>query len=456
MYNEIIWMTMKNNVKLKEGSVGKTIIRLTLPMMIGIVSMVIFNIVDTWFISKLGTAQLAAMSFTLPVIMLLGCISMGLGLGVSTVISRAIGSNNSNQVKRLTTDSLFLSITLVLLVVGVGLLTINPLFSAMGANKDMLELIKQYMFVWYLGVPFVVIPMIGNNAIRAAGNTVIPSAIMLVAILINIILDPLLIFGIGPFPRLELVGAAIATVAARATTLIVSLLILHFKFNMLTSKIPRLVTIINSWKSILFIGIPAAITHAIIPLSIGIIMRMVTIYGKEAIAAFGVGYRIEMFALSPLRALGVVLVPFTGQNIGAGKIDRVKKGIHFSWMCSMLVGFIMFVLFVFKGKTIGALFNSDPQVISFVYLYLIIVSITYGMQGIFSVSSASFNALNKPFHSALLNLLRMIIFYIPLAWIGAQILGLKGIFIASSLSSLFTGLIAIFWINHSINRMNVI
>ena len=211
---------MKNKLKanLTEGDPGKTIMKLTGPMMIGMIGMVIFNLVDTLYIGRLGTEALAAMSFTLPVVMLQGSISMGLGVGVSAVISRAIGAGNQEKVKRLTTDSLFLSVLIVTSFVVLGYLTIDPLFRLLGAEGELLILVKQYMSIWYVGVPFVVIPMIGNSAIRAAGNTVIPSGIMLTAITVNIVLDPLLIFGIGPFPRMELAGAALATVIARSTT----------------------------------------------------------------------------------------------------------------------------------------------------------------------------------------------------------------------------------------------
>ena len=220
-------MNQKNH--LTQGLVTKKLTSLTIPIIFGMFSMVTFNLVDTFFISRLGVKELAAMSFTFPVIMFIVSIALGLGVATSSVVSRAIGRGDHHQVQRLTTDSLIISFLIVVIFAVLGLFSMNWTFRSLGANGETLPLVKQYMRIWYLGVAFVVIPMVGNNAIRACGDTFIPSLIMVISTIINIILDPLLIFGLWGFPRLGLEGAAIATVIARAAAVIFSLLILHFK-----------------------------------------------------------------------------------------------------------------------------------------------------------------------------------------------------------------------------------
>jgi len=422
--------------------------------MMGMFGMVLFNLVDTFFISRLGTAPLAAMSFTFPVVMVLGSISLGLGIGVSAVISHAIGTGDNKGVQRLTTDSLFLSVALVTLFVVLGLLTVDPLFRALGAKGETLTLINHYMLIWYLGMPFVVIPMVGNSAIRAAGNTMIPSMIMLTAIGVNLVLDPLLIFGIGPFPRLELRGAAIATVIARSITLLVSLYYLRYRFDMLTSHIPSISKLAVSWRKILYVGIPAALTQLTMPISMGVITRLVAAYGVSAVAAFGIGTRVEMFALSPLMSLSAVLIPFTGQNLGAGKIDRVEGGIRFSHRFSLALGLAIFCIFLLFGKWIAQLFNPDPEVISIVILYLVIVSIGYGFQGIVAVTASSFSALNHPMHAIALNSFRMIILYIPISMIASRYFGVAGIFSGASISAVIAGISSIFWVRSILKKLS--
>ncbi|MFC1504066.1 MATE family efflux transporter [Spirochaetota bacterium] len=447
---------MKHKVNLTEGSVTGTLVKLAMPMMIGMVGMVIFNLVDTYFIGRLGAAELAAMSFTLPVVFLQGSISMGLGVGAAAVISRAIGKSDHEMVKRLTTDSIFLSVTIVLVMVTIGMLTIDPLFRSLGAKDNILVMVKEYMSIWYIGVPFVVIPMVGNNAIRAAGNTFIPSMIMLTAITINVILDPLLIFGIGPFPVLRLRGAAIATVIARATTLIMSLSMLHFRFNMITLKTKTAAVLIGSWKKILYISIPAALTQMIVPLSMGIITRLVSEYGKAAVAAIGVGNRIEMVSLSPLMALGAVLIPFTGQNLGAGKIDRIEKGIKTCLVFAFLYGIFLIILFYTVGPYAAPLFNKDAAVISDIVLYLHIVSLGFGFQAMLFLNSQGFNALGKPFYAAGFNFLRMFCLYIPIALFASRYLGLglKGILSGACISAILAGALSSAVILKKISKLN--
>jgi putative MATE family efflux protein len=209
----------ENKAVLVEGPVGRMLINLTAPMILGIVSIVAFNLVDTFFVGQLGIPELAALSYTFPVVLVLGSLAIGLGTGASAVISRAIGEGNEHKVKRLTTDSLILAVLIVAAFAILGLFTIDRVFTMLGAPPNILPLIREYMRIWYIGSICVVVPMVGNSAIRAAGDTRTPGIIMMIAAVVNCIFDPLLIFGIGPFPRLEIAGAAIATVIARTTTL---------------------------------------------------------------------------------------------------------------------------------------------------------------------------------------------------------------------------------------------
>ena len=140
----------KKNARLTEGPVGKTLINLTIPMIFGMVGLIIFNLTDTYFVGKLGADQLAALSFTFPIIFIINSVALGLGIGASVVISRAIGEGDQNKVRRLTTDSLLLAISIVIVFVLAGLATIKPLFTILGASAEIIILIKQYMIIWYM------------------------------------------------------------------------------------------------------------------------------------------------------------------------------------------------------------------------------------------------------------------------------------------------------------------
>jgi len=415
-------------------------------MVFGILGMVAFNVADTFFVGQLGSNELAALSFTFPVVLVINSLAQGLGVGASAVISRAIGEGDHHKVQRLTTDSLVLAVLVAIVCVSLGILTIDPLFSLLGATPEVLALIRQYMVIWYFGIIFVVIPMVGNNAIRATGDTKTPSAIMLVAVAINISLDPLLIFGLGPFPRMELSGAALTTVLARATVFFVSLGILYYREKMLTLAWPGFKALFDSWGQVLYIGLPSAGTSMIIPLGTGVITSLIATYGPEAVAAYGVSTRLDMFALTVVMALASVLGPFVGQNWGAGQPERLILGVKYSQGFVTAWGFLVFIGLATAAWPIAGLFNDNPEVISTIVRYLRIVPLGYGLMGLLLLSNTTFNVLNKPLYASALSLTQMFGLYIPLAYAGSRFLGVTGIFIAAATANIVAGLCAYLWL----------
>jgi len=421
-------------------------------MTFGIVGMVAFNLVDTYFVGRLGTKELAALSFTFPIVLLINSLAMGLGMGASAVISRAIGEGDQHKVQRLTTDSLVLAVLFVAVFVVIGLLTIDPTFRLLGASPEILVLVKQYMSIWYIGGIFVVVPMVGNNAIRATGDTKTPSAIMLIAVTLNFIMDPLLIFGIGPFPRLGLAGAAITTVIARAVTFVVALYVLYFRDKMLTLAFPKLKVVYDSWKRILYIGIPTALTRIVIPLGIGVITRIISSYGSEAVAGYGVAIRIQFFSMTAIRALASVIGPFVGQNWGARKYERIDQGIAKSRNFSLIWGLGVYAVLALVACPIASIFNDNAMVVSTTTLFLRIVPLGYGFFGITILSFSALNVLNKPFHAGLLSILQMILF-IALALLGSYLLGMTGVFVASAAAYCITGIGSYFVLRIVVNAI---
>ncbi len=287
--------------------------RLTVPMTFGIYSFMAFNFVDAVYIGRLGTLQLAAISFTFPVALVVGSLGQGLGIGASAVISRAIGEGDESNVRRLTTDTLILAFLGALLFTSLGLVTIDPLFRMLGAGDDVLPFIRQYMVLWYIGVPFVIIPMVGNNAIRATGDTRNPAMIMIMSAVANSILDPFFIFGLWIFPEMGITGAALASLIARAASLFIGLWVMGHRERLLTIVRPPLGVVAASWRQILYIGLPAAGTNVLTPLSMGIITGMVAIYGPEAVAALGAGIRVGGLVMGIFMAIGAVLTPSSGR-----------------------------------------------------------------------------------------------------------------------------------------------
>jgi putative MATE family efflux protein len=427
---------------LLEGPVGSTLVRLALPMVFGMAAVVLFNVVDTFYVGRLGSTELAAMSFTFPVVYMLMHVAVGLGVGLTAVVARVIGQGDLQRVRRLTTDGLFLANTVVITMAVAGILTIEPLFRSLGAGDDLIALIRTYMVWLYAGIGFLVIPIVGNSAIRATGDTKTPAIIMMVAGLVNIALDPLLIFGIGPFPRLELEGAAIATVISWALTFVAAFWFLGRRLKMLEWSIPRPREVWASWKAILYVGVPAAATQVLVPVAAGIITRIVATFGTTAVAAFGVGTRVEALAMIGVFSLGAALAPFIGQNYGARNCDRLRKAIRFCAVASLVFGFGFFLVFAALARPIALLFSDQEPVVSIIVKYLRIMPIGYAFHGFALLVISSFNALNRPITSAFLNFSRLFVFGIPLALLGARYVGVSGVFIGVVVANFLVGVVA--------------
>ncbi|MEL6262550.1 MAG: MATE family efflux transporter [Cyanobacteria bacterium J06626_6] len=440
---------------LTEGPIRQQLIKLTLPMVGGIFAIVAFNLADTYYIGQLGTQQLAAMSFTFPVVMTLGSLALGLGVGTSSIIARAIGEGDRSRVQRFTTNSLTLGLAAVALLVTVGLLTIDPLFRALGAGPEVLPFVRQYMQIWYFGMVFLVVPMIGNSAIRAAGDTGTPSLIMLFSAGFNILLDPVLIFGFGAIPALGLVGAAWATVIARAMTLVASLLVLQFKEHMLSSHLPDLEETLWCWRDILYVGLPAAGSNMITPISIGVITSLLAVHGSLVVAGFGVASRVESFAMIALMALAASMGPFVGQNWGAGKFGRVRQSLQLSAVFCIGWGALMAVVLALSASWIAPLFNPDDEVVAVATTYLWVVPVSYGLAGFIQVASSTFNAFGKPIPAVIMTVLRMFVLYIPLAYAGSRWLGPVGIFWAATVSNVLVGIGAYVWSRRTVSAGRV-
>ncbi len=431
--------------RLTEGSVEGQLAKMALPMIGGIFAMIAFNLADTWFVSRLGTIPLAAMAFTFPVVMIFMSLSIGLGAGTSSVLARALGRADDREIRRLATDGMILATLLVIALAALGLATIDPFFSLLGADDETLPLVRQYMVIWYWGVGFLIVPMVGAAAIRATGNTKMPSLIMMASALINVILDPILIFGFMGLPGLELRGAAIATVVSRAFTLVASLWVLHRHEHLLTLEIPTLRELTTSWRRILHVGLPAAATNMVIPATMTVVTPLIASFGADAVAAFGAASRIEALSLIFFFALSAVIGPFVGQNFGARRYDRIRRALRSVYLFCLGFGLFLVVGFVLFGRPLAGLFSGEPRVIEIAAGYLLIMSLGYGMHGVVMSVAASCNSLGRPISALSLSLIRMLALFLPLAWLGSRIWGINGIWIGAATANVTAGAIGLVW-----------
>jgi putative MATE family efflux protein len=439
------------NCRLTDGSVGSHLVKLSLPMLFNILTLVAFNLTDTYFVAQLGTKELAAMSLTFPVIAILASLTMGLGDGAGAVVAIAIGEGDRQKVRQLNTDGLILSLIIGIVVTVIALMSINPLFTALGADSEVLSLVKEYMGIWYSGAIFLVVSAISMSTIRALGEMKVLTLIVLTSTLFNILLDPLFIFGWLGFPRLELAGAAIATVIAQGMLLLGSLMFLHHE-QLISFTPSKLSKVWKSWQKILHLGIPAAAKNAISPISLGLITSMVAIYGSEAIAAFGIASRIESLAMIVFFALSAAIAPVVGQNWGARKYKRVNRAFSLSLRFCVIWGLAIAVVLAFAAPVLTSVFNKNSEVVAIVAKYMAIVPISYAAAGIVLIASSTFIALGKPFPSVAMTLANTLVFYIPLAHLGKLLWGINGIFAGACLANIIVGIGAMIWQRQTLKR----
>ncbi|WP_318510994.1 MATE family efflux transporter [Photobacterium leiognathi] len=434
---------METNTKLdKHGLLSDPIpdalIRLAVPMLFGMIAILMFNLVDTFFISLLGTNALAAVSFTFPVTFGLNCITMGMSVGISTSIGRLLGSGDTQSAARLTTHGLLLAVILMMLGSSLGFFTIDPLFTLMGASPDLLPIIHEYMTVWYIAIPLLVIPMTGNSAIRATGDAKSPAKIMIMAGLINGILDPLLIFGYGPFPELGVKGAAISSGISWAVALTASLYLLHRREKLLTVPVFRKLK--ADWQQILQIGAPAGLSNALNPLSSALLMTLLAAQGTASVAAFGAAMRIESILVIGMMALGSSLMPFMAQNLGANQPERAFKALFTAMRFAILFQLLIFIAMVPLSMPLASLFSQDTTVQAQLWHYLLVVPASYGLQAVCMLLISALNALHKTVNALIWNLLRLFGFMLPSAWIGSLYYGTEGLFIGIAFANIIGGL----------------
>jgi len=426
-----------------EGPVAAALARMAAGMMIGLLAMAGFNVADTYFVARLGTRQLAAMSFTFPVTMVIAGLAMGLGVGTSAIVANLIGQRLHHRVQALTTDALLLGLVLVSALVTVGMVTVRPLFSMLGATAETLPFVERYMHIWYVGMPFVVVPMIGNNAIRATGDTATPGLIMLVGLGLNAVFDPALIFGLGPIPAMGISGAALATVVSRAMSMTASLYVLARRKDMLTFERPTWRRTGASWRRILYIGLPAAASHMLMPISMGIVLRMVAWFGTAAVAAFGAASRLERVAVLPVIAVGASMMPLVGQNRGAGRFGRIYQAHRTAWRFDVLWGLGCAVALAAFSGPISRIFTRDPAVFGYLSKLLCIAPLAYGFKGLSHLAGSGMNAIERPFHAWAMMILRLLVLTIPLAALGGLVGGFVGLIAGLVVAEVMAGILAV-------------
>ncbi len=343
------------------GPISPVLRRMTIPMVYGIAAMFLFQTVDLYFISLLGTRELAAISYTFPVTFTIISLTIGITIALSITVGKAIGAGRRNTAARITTNAMLLGIVVVAIIAYAGIQSVEVLFGALGASPDTIELIHEYIDIWYLFCAFLVVPYIGNSAIRATGDTVWPSILMIGSGLVNIVLDPLFIFGIGPFPEMGMRGAAVATAIAWVVSFVGSLWLLGVREKLLLVALPQARQFVDDSWQLFKLGAPISLANMAVPLGVAVLTKLVSAHGETAVAAFGTGSRIESFAMVVSFALTSALSPYMAQNIGANNATKARKALFVSLKFGFVFQLAIYVVLISISGVIGQVFSDREQ-----------------------------------------------------------------------------------------------
>lgn len=426
--------------------VGTTLFRTTVPTTLGAIAVILYYLADTYFVSLLGTDELAALGFTFPATILVTYFGVGLGIGTSALVARALGSRNLLLAQEMTAASMLIAVIIGCVFMYPAIASIAWVFPLLGAQPQRMVLIEQFMQLWYLGMPLLLMQFAGTAVIRASGNAKLHGSLMTLGAIINAVLDPMFIFGFGPIPAMGIGGAALATVIAWGFTVVTICYYLSVKEHLLSFRLPPLHELLQTWKKLFSITLPAALANMITPVSTGVLTATLAGYGPQAVAAYGVAARVESFVMIVVLGMSMSLPPFISQNYGAHLYDRVCQGLRLSLRFVLLLQLSLYALVAVAAPWIAAIFTADEAVRDIIITILRILPASYAFQGMVVLSASSFNALHAPRNGLITSLTRFFVFYVPLALLGNMLWGITGLFIGAAVGNLLAGLVISRWI----------
>ena len=424
------------------GSIVKVMLTTALSMIPGTLAISGYNIVDTYFVGRLGTDPLAAMGFTFPVVMIVGCIYHGLGGGVMTPVAQLLGAGRRDQAARTVTSGIVLFTIIGLAISLAGIALIDPIFRLQGAKPELMPMIREYMTIWFLGSLSVALGGAGTHLLVSAGIPRLGGLMMLFGLVLNAELDPLFIFGWQFIPRMGIAGAAIATVIAQVVALLLVTIILHFKLHLISplSALFPYPRVLNAWQTIFRYAVPAILSMVLNPAGMAVVTYAVAKVGdKPAVAAVSAAGRLEAVAFVIPMSLGMSLIPIIAQNFGAKQYDRIDLCRRIAMRFAFGYLAVMSVFYYCFAPLAAHIFSDDPTVIKLMAHYLRVITWGFAFIEVHRYSSFFFTGIGKAKSGAALNIMRVVGFMVPLTLIALCFESLEGIFSARLAADVLAG-----------------
>lgn len=431
--------------KYTEGKILNSLISLALPIIFANILQTTYQLIDTFWLGRLGANAVAAVSLSFPVLFLVLSIGSGLTLAGTVMVAQYKGADNQKMVDFSSSQSVFLILLISILLAIISYFAAGPLMSIIGAGPEIFEDSVSYFKVSSLGFVFLFLFFIFQSLMRGIGNVMLPVYIILLTVFLNLILDPLFIYGYGPIPAYGVAGAAWASVLTQGLSAAIGLFILFRGKNGIRIKLKDMYFDVLNLKRIFNLGFPASVEQSTRALGMTMMVIIVTSFGSEVVAAYGIGSRILSFIIIPALGLGIATTSLVGQNIGALKIKRAEAVANLSNKIAFfgLTG-IGIIMFIFAEQLTAFFIPNDPTVIRDGALFIKIMAPSFGLLGVQQVTNGVFNGAGFTKASMLISILSLWVIRFPLAYILSYNteLGHEGIWWAFPVSNLIAAIAA--------------
>jgi putative MATE family efflux protein len=375
---------------LSKGHVLKLLLNFSIPMILGNLLQSLYSIIDGIFVGRmLGHEALASVSINMPIIFFVMAILIGLGIAAIVLVGQSFGAKNFDILSRILVNSFLMNTAISLLLTLINIIWGRQMLVLMNTPENLIENAYSFLFWFSSGFIFLVINNWLMGVLRGLGDSRTPLYLTILSVVLNIVFIPFLIKGIGPVPPLGVTGSALATVFANMITMVLGYYYLVRKNPFLNINRWKWVLDFNLMKKIVFIGLPTSLQVLIVSFSGIILMGIVNMFGDKVIAAYGIGLRIDNFSILPAMSIGMAVSTMVAQNIGAGKLERVREITVAAVRFTLAICAFIIIMCTFFPRQISYLFAQDKNVVDHAILYLRIMGWSYLNLSIFFILLAT-------------------------------------------------------------------
>ncbi len=439
-------MEEKNN--LTEGSIIKSLLVLSIPIIFANILQTAYQLTDTFWVGHLGAVAVAAVSISFPIIFFMISLGGGLAMAGTIFVAQYKGKNDRKTVNHITSQTMLITIVVSVILATIGYL-LSPFFvSLIGVEPNVFLSAVSYMKISFIGMIFMFTYMVFQSLMRGVGNVKTPMYIVLVTVLLNLVLDPLFIFGYGFIPAYGVSGAAIATIGTQGLAAIVGIFLLLKGRYQIQIYLNDLMPDFQLIKKMFKIGFPASIEQSTRAFGMIVMTFLVAIFGTLTLAAYGIGVRILSFVIIPALGMSMATSTLVGQNIGAGKIQRAEKITKLSAIIGFIVLTIIGIIMFLFAKQISAIFiPGELETIQKSALFIRIMALTFGFIGIQMALNGAFRGSGNTLISMAISLIALWVLRVPIAYVLSMHTHFAevGIWIAFPVANIITAIIAIIW-----------